>query len=46
MYNDVCTAECGLQLLNKVDIYLLTYLLKLTEKFYTVHNTECHTKHQ
>ena len=24
-YNDVCNAECGLQLWNKVDTYLLTY---------------------
>ena len=25
LYNDVCNAECGLQLWNKVDTYLLTY---------------------
>jgi len=24
LYNDVCNAECGLQLWNKVDTYLLT----------------------
>jgi len=25
LYNDVCNTECGLQLWNKVDTYLLTF---------------------
>jgi len=26
LYNDVCNTECGLQLWNKVETYLLTYI--------------------
>jgi len=45
MYNDVCNSDCGSQLLNKVDTYLLTQNLFFSwglahwQRFWTVNPT-------